>query len=95
VPSAWAPVSICQRDMQAFNLKVPLLAVLGQLYDSDRANPLLVAFGNFGLAFVLVFLLPLLVIALTYNVWSADQELGTWDLLQSQPASVRIAVAVN
>jgi ABC-2 type transport system permease protein len=84
-PSAWAPVSVGQRDVQAFNLKIRMLALHGQLYDSDLVNPLLAAFGNFDLAFVLVYLGPLLVIALAYNVWSAERELGTWDLVRSQP----------
>ena len=86
-PSAWAPVSIGQRDVQPFNLKVRLLSIHGQLYDAELNNPLLSAFGNFDLAFVLVFLVPLVSIALTYNLWSSERELGTWDLVRSQPAS--------
>jgi len=80
-------MSLGQRDLQPFNLKVRLLALQGQLYDSDVTNPLLAAFGSFDLAFVIVFIVPLFVIALTHNVWSAERELGTWSLIQSQPAS--------
>jgi ABC-2 type transport system permease protein len=86
-PSAWAPLSIGQRDVHALNLKVRLLSIHGQLYDADLGNPLLTAFGNFDLAFVLVFLVPLLVIAATFDIWSSERELGTWDLVRSQPAS--------
>jgi ABC-2 type transport system permease protein len=80
-------MSLGQRDLQPFNLKVRLLALHGQLYDSDVTNPLLAAFGSFDLAFVLVFIVPLFVIALTHNVWSAERELGTWSLIRSQPSS--------
>jgi ABC-2 type transport system permease protein len=84
-PSQWAPISIGQRDIQPFNLKIRLLALHGQLYDADVVNPLLAAFGNFDLSFVLVLLAPLLVIALSYDVWSSEREYGTWDLVRSQP----------
>ena len=84
-PSPWAPVAIGQRDVQAFNLKVTIRALQEQLYNAEFGNPLLAAFGNFDLAFVIVVLAPLLVIALTFNVLSGDQEAGTWDLVRSQP----------
>jgi len=86
-PSPWAPVTIGQRDVQAYNLKVSIRALQEQLYNAELGNPLLAAFGNFDLAFVLVVLTPLLVIALTFNVYSGERELGTWDLVRSQPRS--------
>lgn len=90
-PSTWAPFSLGQRDVQAFNLKIRILALHGQLYDADLGNPLLSAFGNFDAAFVLVFVAPLIVIALTYDLWSREQEAGTWDLIRAQPiAGLRV-----
>jgi ABC-2 type transport system permease protein len=86
-PSRWAPVSLGQRDLQPFNLKIRLLALQGQIYDSEIGNPLLAALGAFDLAFVLVFIVPLFVIGLTHNVWSAEREHGTWVLVRSQPVS--------
>jgi ABC-2 type transport system permease protein len=84
-PSAWAPVAIGQRDVHAYNLKIRILALQGQLYDSDLGNPLLAAFGNFDLAFVFVVLAPLLVIAVTFDLYSSDVESGVWSLVRSQP----------
>jgi ABC-2 type transport system permease protein len=86
-PSEWASISLGQRDVQPFNLKIRLLALQGQLHDSDIASPLLAAFGSFDLAFVIVYVVPLFVIALTHNVWSSERELGTWSLVRSQPVS--------
>ncbi|HSN70878.1 MAG TPA: DUF3526 domain-containing protein, partial [Steroidobacteraceae bacterium] len=43
------------------------------------------ATGRFDLAFVIVFLAPLLVIALTFNVLAADRDGGTLALILSQP----------
>jgi len=94
-PSMWAPVVVGQRDVQAFNLKVRILALQGQLYDADLGNPLLASFGNFDLAFVFVVLAPLLVIALTFNVHSGEVEAGTWSLVRSQPVATWQVLAVK
>lgn len=87
-PSDWAPVAIGGRDVQSFNLKVRMHALQGQLYDTDLGNPLLASFGHFDLAFVIVVLAPLVAIAVSHNVRSAEVESGTWDLLRSQPIQV-------
>jgi ABC-2 type transport system permease protein len=94
-PSPWATLAIGQRDVHPFNLKIRLLALQGQLYDVDLGNPLLAAFGHFDLAFVLVVLVPLLVVAITYNVHSAEVEGGTWSLLRSQPVSTNGILAIR
>jgi len=91
MPSSWAALVIGQRDVHPFNLKIRLHALQGQLYDADLGNPLLAALGHFDLAFVLVVLVPLVIVAITFNVHSAEVEGGTWALLRSQPTSaVRI-----
>ncbi|MBX2926382.1 MAG: ABC transporter permease subunit [Saprospiraceae bacterium] len=56
---------------------------------SDYDNPARLALGAFDLAFVIVYLLPLFVIALTYNLLSAEREQGTLALLLSQPVQGR------
>lgn len=86
-PSTWAPLSIGQRDLRAFNLKVRLLALHGQLYDGDIVSPLVAALGTFDLAFVLVALTPLLVIALCHDLVSGEREAGTWPLVKAQPVT--------
>jgi ABC-2 type transport system permease protein len=94
-PSRFAPLSIGLRDVNPFNLKVRILALEGQLYDSDINNPATLALGNFDLAFLLVFLYPLLIIAFTHNTLSAEKEQGTWTLVCSQPVSPRKVLAVK
>ena len=86
-PSALAPIAIGQRDAQPFNLRVRLLALEGQLYDSELANPLLATLGPFDVALVIALLAPLFVIALMHNLWSAEEEWGTARLIRSQPVS--------
>lgn len=87
-PSSWAAFSIGQRDVNPFNVKVTMLTLEGQLYDSEMSNPKNLLYGNLDLAFVIVFLFPLLIIAFCHNLISAEQENGVWNLLRSQPVSI-------
>jgi ABC-2 type transport system permease protein len=87
-PSSWTAFSIGQRDVNPYNIKVKMLTLEGQIYDSEMSNPTNLLYGNFDLAFVIVFLLPLLIIAFCHNLISADQENGIWNLLSSQPVSI-------
>ncbi len=52
-------------------------------------NPLLTYLGSFDFAFVIVWLLPLLIIVFSYQLISGEDELGTLPLLLSQPISFR------
>jgi ABC-2 type transport system permease protein len=54
---------------------------------SDYENPVNLSVGAFDLAFVLTFLLPLFVIALTFNLVSGEREQGTLALLRAQPVA--------
>lgn len=87
-PSSWAGFSVGQSDVNPFNVKVRMLALEGQIYDSEISNPTNLLFGNFDLSFIIVFLFPLLIIAFMHNLISAEQEGGTWSLLRSQPVSM-------
>lgn len=55
---------------------------------SEMINPVQLLFGNFDLAFVIIYILPLLIIAFTFNILSKEKELGTLQLLGAQPISV-------
>ena len=57
--------------------------------DSEFENPVNLAFGAFDLAFVLAFLLPLLVISMSFNLISGEREQGTLALQWAQPISAR------
>ncbi|MGI8467437.1 MAG: ABC transporter permease [Pyrinomonadaceae bacterium] len=87
LPSDWAAFSLGQRDVNSYSVKVRLLTLEGQLYDTELNNPMTLLFGNLDVAFVIIFLFPLLIIAFNYNVLSAEQESGTWNLIRSQPFS--------
>ena len=56
------------------------------LFVDEIANPTLLASGSFDLAFVSVVLLPLVLLALAYNVLSGEREQGTWALTLASSA---------
>jgi len=55
---------------------------------SEMVNPVQLLFGNFDLAFVIIYILPLLIIAFTFNVLSKEKELGTLRIIGAQPISI-------
>ena len=67
-------------EVETSNLRIRLLALEGQLYEHETVNPRLAAAGDLDLAFLLIGLLPLFIIALTYDIVSGEREGGTWNL---------------
>ncbi len=63
--------------------------------NGEVENPLNLMVGRFDLAFVVIYLLPLLVLALSFNVLSEEREQGTLALTLSQPVSVSGIVATK
>lgn len=85
-PSPLAPLALGLREVQPYQLRVRMLTLEGQLYESELSNPAMLATGSYDLAFVLVFLYPLVLIALLHNLVSGDREGGTWTLVLSNSA---------
>jgi len=85
-PSPLAFAAIGQRDLQPPALRVRLLGLQAQLYESEPINPELAMPGRFDFAFVLVYLTPLFVIALMHDLVSNEREAGRLRLLASLPA---------
>ena len=63
--------------------------------NGEVESPLNLMVGRFDLAFVVIYLLPLLVLALSFNVLSEEREQGTLALTLSQPVSARGVVAAK
>ena len=94
-PTRWASLSLGQRDVNPYYVKLRLLGLQGQLYASENVNPTKVLHGNFDLAFVLVYLFPLLIIALSFNLLSSEKEQGILPLLLAQPVSAGLLVGAK
>lgn len=87
-PSALAPLSIGQRDIQPYYYKLTAMSLYYQLFQNEIANPQKLLVGNFDLSFVLVYLFPLLIISLCYAILSSEKDRGLLALLKSQTAPV-------
>ena len=67
-------------------------ALAKQLGTNELANPMKLLAGNFDLSYVMVFLLPLVIVALFYNLYASEKEGGTLSLLKSGPIALRVVL---
>ncbi|MFT7482167.1 MAG: ABC-2 type transport system permease protein [Oceanospirillaceae bacterium] len=88
-PTPWASLSVGQRDIFPYYIFLRMNALSSQITTSEIANPEKLLTGNFDFAFVLIYLFPLFIIAISYNMLSAEREGGTLSLLLSNPISER------
>ncbi|EHK67546.1 ABC transporter permease subunit [Achromobacter arsenitoxydans] len=83
-----APVALGQTDLFPSQFKVSYDSKVDFIHNNDIENPWHLLSGHFDLAFVVVYLLPLLIFALGHNLLSGEKEDGTLRLLLSQPLSL-------
>lgn len=76
-----AGLSIGQKDLTPSVMRVKMLTLEGQKYETDLINPVKLLHGNLDLSFVIIFIFPLLVIAFVYNLLSEEKESGTWRMI--------------
>ncbi|MCU0443835.1 MAG: ABC transporter permease subunit [Microscillaceae bacterium] len=86
-PNEYAGLAIGQRDLHRYYYLLRPTALHLQIYQNEISNPLKLLSGNFDLSFVLVYLFPLLIVALSYNLLSQEQEQGTLALVLTNPIS--------
>lgn len=84
-----APLAIGQSDMFPDTYQVTTASRVDFMYDSEIENPWNLFTGRFDLAFVLTYLLPLIIFAWSYNLLASEREHGTLRMLASQPISLR------
>lgn len=86
-PAALNAVSIGQADLYPYSTSVNLMTEKNDLFQEyEQDNPLSLMTGKFDLAFVLVFIFPLLILALSYNLISGERENGTLSLTMANAA---------
>ena len=88
-PTPLAALAVGQSDLLPYYFKVTTDAKETVLAAAELENPQRLLAGRFDLAFVLIYLYPLLILALTYNLLSAEKEQGPLVLALSQPVSLR------
>lgn len=88
-PNSFSFIATGQSDMYTHFKSSRIYQTNFSLDYSEMINPIQLLFGNFDLAFVIIYILPLLIIAFTFNILSKEKELGTLRLLSSQPVSIK------
>ncbi len=88
-PSSTAFLALGLRDAAPYVLRVRALALQAQLHEGESFNPELALAGRFDFAFVLVYLAPLFLIALLYDLVSGERRSGRLDTLLAMPGSGR------
>ena len=91
-PTALAPLSVGQSDLLPYYFKISTRSKQAFIGNDEIENPHNLLTGRFDLSFVIVYILPLLILALSYNIISAEREQGTLQMLLSQPVSLRTVV---
>lgn len=81
-------ISTGQSDLFTHFIKPSAYGDSFSLDYSELANPIQLLFGSFDLSFVIIYILPLIIIAFSYNILSEEKEYGSLKLLASQPISI-------
>jgi len=88
-PQPMAFVSTGQADLFTHYVKPTVSGDDFALNFTEMTSPVQLLFGSFDLAFVIIYLLPLIIIAFSYNVLSAEKESGSLRLLAAQPIGIQ------
>lgn len=84
-----APLAVGASDLYPYYARVSVRSKQSFMTSEEVENPHNLLAGRFDLVFVIVYILPLFLLALTYNVVSAEREQGTMALWLSQPVVAR------
>lgn len=84
-----APLSVGQSDVQPFYYRVTAHPSHTFLSASEIQNPLAQMTGSFDVAFVMIFVLPILIIAVSFDLMSREKEGGMLGLIAAQGVALR------
>lgn len=84
-----AGLCLGQRDLFPAYYGYNVTDLARQVNTAELANPMKLLAGNFDLSYVFIFLFPLLIVALFYNLYAGEKEGGRLSLLQSQSTSLQ------
>ncbi len=83
-PDRLAGLSTGQGDINPRILSLTIRTLEAQKHDTDLSNPVNLQAGRMDIAFIIIYLFPLLIIAFTFNLISEEQEKGSWRLILVQ-----------
>ncbi len=82
-PSDFAFAAIGQRDVSPWKHRIRMLALEGQIYETDANNPDFALIGRFDFAFIATLIGPLLVILLLFDLRSGEHTAGRLRLIEA------------
>ncbi|MFT3947455.1 MAG: ABC transporter permease subunit [Agriterribacter sp.] len=89
-PASTAIFNIGQADIFPYYYTIKNESFFMQLFkQGEIANPLRSIAGHFDISFWIIYLLPLLIVVLCFNILSAESDNGNWKLISSQGISAR------
>lgn len=87
-----AALSVGQSDVQPFYYRVTAHPSHTFLNASEIQNPLAQVAGSFDVAFVVIFVLPILIIAVSFDLMSREKEGGMLGLVAAQGVTLRTLI---
>lgn len=88
-PSKLTALNIGMRDFTPSVKGVTIRNLEEQKYNTDFYNPTSAQAGNFDFSFVLIFLFPLIIIAISFTILSQEKESGTLKLVSLQSGNIK------
>jgi len=82
-PSDFAFAALGQRDVSPWKHRIRMLALEGQIYETDANNPDFALIGRFDFTFVATLIAPLLVILLLFDLRSGEKTAGRLRLIEA------------
>lgn len=87
-PGPLATLAIGQSDLYPYYFKVSTLNKQTFIHNNELENPTNLLVGRFDFAFVILYLFPLAILALSYNLISGERDDGTLAMLLAQPVGL-------
>jgi len=88
-PSDFAFAAFGERDVSPWKHRIRMLALEGQIYETDADNPDFALIGRFDYSFVAALLTPLLIILLLYDLRSGERAAGRLNLIETSAGQAK------
>jgi len=88
-PSNFTFAALGQRDVSPWKHRIRMLALEGQIYETDTSNPDFALIGRFDFAFLISLIAPLLLIMLLFDLRSSERLAGRLSLIETSAANAR------
>src|SRR5918993_2816518 len=92
-PAPLSALAVGQGDVYPNYIKVTARSLDALVSGDQIEHPLAVASGQFDAAFVILFLYPLLIFAVSFDLTATERDQGTLRMVMAQPVTMRDLVA--